>query len=108
MNPGCAIWSGIMVGVAELIGFCAGLDEDMLGATAPGTYGSVIATLGHMVDAELWYLARLTDFWSAQPWPDGEIAGLDVLAGAGGDPGGRAGAVFGRRLGRRAGGRGDK
>src|SRR5690349_8867935 len=64
----------------ELIGYCAGLDEDILGATVPGTYGSVIATLGHMIDAELWYLARLTDHWSAQPWPDGVGVGLDVLA----------------------------
>jgi uncharacterized damage-inducible protein DinB len=64
----------------ELIGSCTLFDEDMLGATVRGTYGSVIATLGHMIDAELWYLARLTDHWTAQPWPDGVMVGLDVLA----------------------------
>jgi uncharacterized damage-inducible protein DinB len=80
MNPGWRDLVGHHVWASrELIGFCAGLDEDMLGATVPGTYGSVIATLGHMVDAELWYLARLTDAWSAQPWPDGVLVGADVL-----------------------------
>jgi len=81
MNPGWRDLVGHHVWASrELIGFCAGLDGAVLEATAPGTYGSVIATLGHMIDSELWYLARLTDAWSAQPWPDGVLVGLDVLA----------------------------
>ena len=81
MNPGMRDLVGHHVwATRELIGFCGGLGEDVLGATVPGTYGSVIATLGHMIDSELWYLARLTDHWSAQPWPDGVAAGLDALA----------------------------
>jgi uncharacterized damage-inducible protein DinB len=81
MNPGWRDLVGHHVWASrELIGFCAELDEDMLGATVPGTYGPVIATLGHMIDSELWYLARLTDAWSAQPWPDGVLVGPDVLA----------------------------
>ncbi len=81
MNPGWRDLVGHHVWASrELIGFCAGLDEDMLCATVSGTYGSVIASLGHMIDAELWYLARLTDYWSAQPWPDGVLVGPDLLA----------------------------
>ena len=81
MNPGMKDLVGHHVwATRELITHCAGLDAELLGATVPGTYGSIHATLGHLIDAELWYLARLTDSWSEQPWPDGELVGLDILA----------------------------
>ena len=39
----------------RLIDFCAGLGEEQLSATAPGTYGDIPDTLQHLVGAETWY-----------------------------------------------------
>lgn len=64
---------------AQLLSYCQGLDETTLNATAPGTYGTVIETLRHMVDAEMSYLYRLTGAWPARPWPRDEAVGIDVL-----------------------------
>jgi uncharacterized damage-inducible protein DinB len=44
----------------ELLAVCRQLTEAQLHATAPGTYGSIIATLGHAVSSEAGYCARLT------------------------------------------------
>lgn len=44
----------------EVLGVCQGLSETELDAMAPGTYGSVIATLRHMVASEAGYCRRLT------------------------------------------------
>lgn len=44
----------------ELLAVCQGLDESHLQATAPGTYGSIMATLWHLVSSEAGYCARLT------------------------------------------------
>jgi uncharacterized damage-inducible protein DinB len=68
---------------AELLAFCRGLDEETLEATVPGTYGTIIETLQHLVDAEASYLYRLTGAWPAHPWRDDEAVGLDVLADRG-------------------------
>jgi len=38
---------------AQVLEFCRGLDEQTLNATVPGTYGTIIATLRHMIDCEL-------------------------------------------------------
>lgn len=65
---------------AQVLAFCRGLDEPALDATVPGTYGTIIATLRHMIDAEASYLFRLTGAWSAYPWKRDEAVGLDVLA----------------------------
>lgn len=43
----------------HLLGVCAGLSEDQLELTAPGTYGTVAATLTHMLSAEQRYIWRL-------------------------------------------------
>jgi len=40
---------------------CATITPEQLEATAPGTYGSIIATLRHIVGADSWYLYRLSD-----------------------------------------------
>ncbi|MGH2559875.1 MAG: DinB family protein [Thermomicrobiales bacterium] len=64
---------------AQLLTFCRGLDEPTLEATAPGTFGTIIETLRHIVDSEMSYLFRLTGAWPERPWPFDEPVGLDVL-----------------------------
>lgn len=64
----------------QVVEYCRGLDEPTLNATAPGTYGAIIATLRHMIDSEASYLFRLTGAWSAYPWQRDEAVGLAVLA----------------------------
>lgn len=62
-----------------LLTHCQGLDEATLNATAPGTYGSIIETFRHLVDAEASYMYRLTGAWPSRPWPEDEAVGIDVL-----------------------------
>ena len=64
----------------QVLVFCRGLDEAALEATVPGTYGTIIETLRHMIDAEASYLFRLTGTWPAHPWRGDDAVGLDVLA----------------------------
>jgi uncharacterized damage-inducible protein DinB len=63
----------------QLLASCRGLDQPTLDATVPGTYGSIIATLRHLIDAEMSYVFRLTEAWAERPWPYDEAVGLDVL-----------------------------
>lgn len=65
---------------AHLITFCQGLDEPTLQATVPGTYGSVIDTLRHLVESEASYLYRLHGALAGYPWPADDAVGLAVLA----------------------------
>lgn len=44
----------------ELMRFCAGLSAEQLEWTSPGTYGTIHATLHHIVGAEHGYLFSLT------------------------------------------------
>jgi uncharacterized damage-inducible protein DinB len=53
----------------ELLGFCRGLSADQLQASSDGTYGSILATLQHLISAEGRYRSRLS---GAKPnWPRG-------------------------------------
>jgi uncharacterized damage-inducible protein DinB len=45
------VWATICV-----LDACAGLDDEQLATTVPGTYGSIIDTLRHIVDADVFYL----------------------------------------------------
>ncbi|MGH2450267.1 MAG: DinB family protein [Candidatus Limnocylindria bacterium] len=54
----------------ELIRFCSGLSPEQLAWTVPGTYGSIHATLQHIVGAEHGYLHALT----GDPPPGGFLA----------------------------------
>jgi uncharacterized damage-inducible protein DinB len=45
------IWATLQV-----LDACAALDEGQLATTVPGTYGSVIHTLRHIVDGDVFYL----------------------------------------------------
>jgi uncharacterized damage-inducible protein DinB len=41
----------------RLIDACADLTPDQLSTSVPGTYGSIIATLRHLVASDCWYLS---------------------------------------------------
>lgn len=52
-----------------LLEFLREYDEETLNQTIPnGTYGSIIDTLRHTINAEASYLRRLTGAWEAVPW----------------------------------------
>jgi uncharacterized damage-inducible protein DinB len=48
--------------------FCATLDEATLLSVIPGTFGSIIDTLRHLVDSDVSYIYRLTGAWPEHPW----------------------------------------
>lgn len=52
----------------RLLDACAGLDEEILNAGAPGTFGKVGDTLDHIVGSESGYFYRLN---TGQPKPSG-------------------------------------
>lgn len=63
----------------QILEFCRGIDEDTLNAIVPGTYGTITATLRHIIYCERENLDRLlgwepTDLWQVQP-----PMGLDAL-----------------------------
>ncbi|BCX04801.1 MAG: hypothetical protein KatS3mg053_2739 [Candidatus Roseilinea sp.] len=45
---------------AQIIAVCQKLDAGQLDAAAPGTYGSIYDTLGHLIRAEADYIGRIT------------------------------------------------
>ena len=49
----------------RLIDFCEVLTPEQLRTPAPGTYGSILATLGHMVSSDGWYLTFFRDWTNA-------------------------------------------
>ena len=63
----------------ELVNLCQELDEETLNATVPGTYGTVLETMRHLINAEASYLFRLTGAGPEYPWDREEAVGLDVL-----------------------------
>ena len=64
----------------QLLAFCRGFDEQTLNATVPGTYGTIMATLRHIIYCEIDFLERLLGRESSNPWQMGETTGLDTLA----------------------------
>ena len=65
---------------AQVLAFCRELDGPTLEATVPGTYGTIIETLRHLIYTEASYLYRLTGAWPDHPWRGDAAVGLDVLA----------------------------
>src|SRR5436190_10818538 len=63
----------------QILEFCRGLDEQILNATVPGTYGTIIATLRHIIYCEIDFLERLLGREPTDPWQLGETTGLDAL-----------------------------
>jgi len=57
----------------QILAFCQTLTPEQLAARAPGTYGSIHATLGHIISAEADYIGRLTGIRPQPPfkWEDG-------------------------------------
>lgn len=45
----------------QILDACLSLSHDQLATNVPGTYGTVIDTLRHLVQADTWYLFILTD-----------------------------------------------
>jgi len=61
----------------RLIDACLGLASEHLEATAPGTFGSIIATVRHIVAADAGYLFALTG--GKRALIDADALGLDQL-----------------------------
>lgn len=61
----------------RLIETCQALSPEQLDSTVPGTYGSIIATLRHLVGADSWYLYRLSGE-RFEPISDEGEAALDL------------------------------
>ena len=61
----------------RLIDACLPLTDEQLGAAAPGTYGSILETMRHLVDADSSYLGLLSG--GATPDVDAEALDLDAL-----------------------------
>lgn len=77
-------WANAMVLEA-----CQKLSEEQLAGSAPGSYGSIHATLGHILAAEADYIQRLTGRgpqprfrWDDKPGLDEMIAFSRLVAGA--------------------------
>ncbi|HEX6140707.1 MAG TPA: DinB family protein [Candidatus Limnocylindria bacterium] len=55
----------------RLIDACAAMPPEHLDATVPGTFGSIHATLNHLVASDSWYAFRCTN-GDVQAWDDDE------------------------------------
>jgi uncharacterized damage-inducible protein DinB len=64
----------------ELLAVCQNLSETQLHATAPGTYGSIVATLWHTVQSDASYCRRLTGEEPEWDWRTEELPKLDEIA----------------------------
>jgi uncharacterized damage-inducible protein DinB len=58
---------------------CRTLSEEQLAASAPGVYGSIHATLGHIIAAEADYINRLTGEGPQPPFRWEDRPGLDDI-----------------------------
>src|SRR5262245_458677 len=67
------LWANLL-----LLDTCAALTDKQLDLAAPGTYGSVRATLVHLFGAEGRYVLRLTDRQPEGP-PNDDYPGIDAL-----------------------------
>src|SRR5689334_14139814 len=65
---------------AQVLATCQGLDEATLQATVPGTFGTILETVQHLIDSEASYLYRVSGAWPDHPWRGDRAVGLDVLA----------------------------
>ena len=63
----------------QILEFCRGLDVQMLNATVPGTYGTIMATLRHIIYCEIDSLERLLGQEPSNLWQLEATTGLDWL-----------------------------
>ena len=66
----------------KLLDFCAGLSAEQLEATAMGGYGTIRATLLHLVQAEVRYAGRVAGRQPPNPPPDEPYPSFEVLRAA--------------------------
>lgn len=64
----------------QVLAYCQSIDEATLNATVPGTYGTIIESLRHIVASESSYIYRLAGFPPGHDWREDRAVGLDVLA----------------------------
>jgi uncharacterized damage-inducible protein DinB len=66
---------------AQILAVCLTLTPDQHAASAPGTYGSIHRTLGHLIAAEADYVGRMTGEGPQPPfrWEDGPAV-ADIAA----------------------------
>ncbi len=62
---------------AQILAICQKLTADQLATAAPGTYGTILDTLGHIIRAEADYVGRIT---SNRPQPPFKWEGQPALA----------------------------
>jgi uncharacterized damage-inducible protein DinB len=68
---------------AQILAVCQTLTAEQLAATAPGAYGSIHRTLGHLIAAEADYVGRMTGDGPQPPfqWEDGpSVADISAFA----------------------------
>jgi uncharacterized damage-inducible protein DinB len=63
----------------KLLDFCEGLTDEQLNSEAIGGFGSIRATLIHIIGAEISYVKRVNGKLPAQPLVRGHFPGFDVL-----------------------------
>jgi uncharacterized damage-inducible protein DinB len=66
----------------KLLGFCAGLSDAQLDATAIGGFGSIRDTLRHIVDAEVSYVERVNGRQPPKPLSGDQFPGFEMLKDA--------------------------
>lgn len=64
---------------AQLLEACGRLDPDILNATTPGTFGTIIATLQHTLDTEMRFLYRLLGREASYPWQPNDAVAFGLL-----------------------------
>ena len=65
---------------AQVISACQSLTAEQRVATVPGTYGSIHATLGHLIYAEMSYVERLTGICPQPTFKWDKPPSIDELA----------------------------
>jgi uncharacterized damage-inducible protein DinB len=64
----------------QVLAACQALSEDQLAAAAPGAYGTIRATLQHIIRAESRYAFRFTGAYLEPPFKWDDSPSLDALA----------------------------
>src|SRR6476469_6842935 len=64
----------------RLLEACRPLPGEQIGATIPGTYGTIGAALVHVANGQVGYAARLLDIERAERLPEDPFPGFDALA----------------------------
>lgn len=68
------IWANL-----KLLEFCEGLNDEQLGTSVPGTFGTIRDTLLHIVGAEVSYVHRVNGKLPGEPLSRDQFPGFEVL-----------------------------